>query len=56
MDWFLYLLIGWMALNALTTIVMIGKPRTPTTPVVAAAVVAIDALLIIGLIATLQAG
>lgn len=43
-------LIGVFILGALTTVLMIGKERTPITPVMAAVSLVIDGLLIYGVL------
>jgi len=45
------MLISILAFGGLANVVEVGKPRKPQTPAGAAAVVAVDALLIVGIVA-----
>ena len=50
MNWFDYLLIGLWAFGALTSVATVEKPKKPNTPTTAAIIVALDALLVVGLL------
>lgn len=52
MTWFDYVLIALWIFSMLVSVATIGKPRTPTTPNVAAYIVALDFLLVAGLLWT----
>ena len=45
MDWQKWVLLGILALNTLVAIATVGKPRRPTTPGVAVAVLVLNSLL-----------
>jgi hypothetical protein len=47
-NWFLWFLVAWFVLNAVTTVAQVGKSRKPISPGVAAVVVVIEALFIAG--------
>lgn len=52
MNWIDWILVGVLTLGALSTIAIIGRPREPLDPGVAAWLVLINVLLIIGLLLT----
>lgn len=52
MNWFDWLLITWWIVGVLLTISLIGRERKPVTPATAVTVTIINALLIVGLVAT----
>lgn len=49
-DVILWVIVAWVALGAVVTISMVGKPRQSTTPAVAATATVLNALIIIGLV------
>ncbi|MFE3202234.1 hypothetical protein [Embleya sp. NPDC059237] len=52
MIWFLYALIGYVALGTLLVLAAIGKPRQPITNGTAMYVVLVNAAIIVGLVMT----
>lgn len=53
MQYFIWFLIGWYAVASLATIATVGKPKKPTDSATAAAIVLINAAIIVGLVFTL---
>lgn len=51
MTWYAWLMVAVVVASALSVVAAIGKPRTPTTPGVAVAVLVIDGLVIWGILA-----
>ena len=50
MNIIVYAIAGFLTLGALLTVGNVGKPRKPTTPGTAAAVVVIDAAIVVALV------
>ena len=50
MTWFDWTLVAWLALGALASVALVGKPRKPLTPGVAVATVLINALIVVGVV------
>lgn len=48
MNWFFWVLLGYFVVGGLASVLLIGEPRKPIEPGVAAATVVINALLILG--------
>lgn len=50
MTWFDWALVSFWAVNALGTVLLIGRHREPVTPGVALGVIVVNALLVAGLV------
>lgn len=50
MTWFDWALTAWLALGALAVVALVGKPRKPLTPGIAATTVLINALIVVGVV------
>jgi hypothetical protein len=51
MEWYAYAMVALIAISTLATILTIGKPKVPTTPGMAVAVLVTNGLLIWGILA-----